>query len=306
MHLRRTTPAPVLNIGALFPILRSRARVGLRLNPRRGPDPGLAASKMGGPIAWPSGEAWPVCNENEVTWDFDKPNHKEARIVTHDEPYVPVLQLLKSDVPEMPFPEGTGVMQLLWCPHYHGECLGPICRIYWRSEAVVRAGRISPLAASTAERDLLPRACVLYPERVTEYPSASELTPELRQSIDGEIHERLPGGSYAYQCLLSCASGTKAVGHPDWIQDPEIPTCGCGSEMEYLLTIASSEWTVNTVDRWCPIEDRAGWDSAMAGQGEGETGQTAAGLCIGDCGSVYVFVCRDCKPWRTASVYQCS
>src|SRR5262249_49720968 len=60
-------------------------------------------------------------------------------------------------------------MQLLWCPHYHGKCLGPICRGYWRSEAVLRAGTISPPAASTAERHLLPRSCVLYPERVTEY-----------------------------------------------------------------------------------------------------------------------------------------
>jgi hypothetical protein len=306
MRLRRSTPAPILDVGAVFPILRARARVGLRLHPRRGPDPGLAASKMGGPIVWPAGEAWPVCSENEVTSDVDNPNHQNAYTVTHDEPYVPVLQLRKSEIPEMPFPWGADVMQLLWCPHYHGECLGPICRAYWRSEAELRAGSISPPAASTAERHLLPRACVLYPERVTEYPAASELTHEARQSIHDEIQRRIPGEPYAYERLLSCASGTKAVGHPDWIQDPEIPTCGCGSDMEYMLTIASYEWSVNTVDRWCPIEDRVGWDVAMAGHGEGETGQTAAGLYIGDCGSVYLFVCRACKPWRTASVYQCS
>src|SRR5262249_54145036 len=103
MHLRRTTPAPVLDVAALLPILRERARVGLRLNPRRGPDPGLAASKMGGPIAWPTGEAWPVCIEDEVTWDFTH-GGGAARTVTHHEPYVPVLQLRQSEMPELPFP----------------------------------------------------------------------------------------------------------------------------------------------------------------------------------------------------------
>src|SRR5437016_5187010 len=135
MPLRRSTPDPVLDVGAVFPILRARARVGIRLHPRRGPDPGLAASKMGGPIVWPAGEVRPVCNENEVTWDFDRPSHQHARIVTHNEPYVPMLQLRKSDIPEIPFPGRADLMQLLWCPHYHGKCLGPICRAHWRSDA---------------------------------------------------------------------------------------------------------------------------------------------------------------------------
>jgi hypothetical protein len=41
----------------------------------------------------------------------------------HQDPaaLVPVLQLYARDIPELPFPGQTDLLQLLWCPNWHDE-----------------------------------------------------------------------------------------------------------------------------------------------------------------------------------------
>ncbi|ANH67792.1 hypothetical protein ABE85_09775 [Mitsuaria sp. 7] len=57
-------------------------------------------------------------------------------------------------------------------------------------------------------------------------------------------------------------------GDPEWIQDPDIPACGCAQPMSFYAQIDS----------------------------------LGDAVCIGDCGMVYVFICWDCL--TTKSVLQ--
>jgi len=86
-------------------------------------------------------------------------------------PYVTVLQLRRSDVPELGIPADTDLFQLLWCPNDHEPLFGPVCRAYWRRSAQVEAPfRIAP-QPTVVHEDYVPAPCVVQPERVTEYPS---------------------------------------------------------------------------------------------------------------------------------------
>src|SRR5437660_5405135 len=98
---RRTTPPPSYDVSSLFPDLADKATTTIRLHPRYGDEPPMNASKLGGTFLWPMDEAWPVCPAHEI-------------------PFVTVLQLRANDFPEMPFPPGSDLFQLLWCPREHG------------------------------------------------------------------------------------------------------------------------------------------------------------------------------------------
>ena len=47
----------------------------------------------------------------------------------------------------------------------------------------------------------------------------------------------------AFNGDLAVAPGTKVGGYPGWTQSPDWPVCGCSSQMQHLLTVAS--WVVN-------------------------------------------------------------
>jgi hypothetical protein len=130
-------------------------------------------------------------------------------------------------------------------------------------------------------------------------PTALELLGEDEDILKENWEDGDGSGVYSY--LLSSAPGTKVGGYVSWIQDPEVPTCRCGNLMEHLLTIDSAEFDGGNNNRWCPIEDEHVWTADWR---EIEAVQAAAGLVLGDMGSVYIFVCRNCQPWRTASVMQ--
>lgn len=58
---------------------------------------------------------------------------------------VPVVQLYARDVPELPFPAGTDVLQVVWCPLIHDDEVGAaLPKVYWRSEQTVAAGGMLP------------------------------------------------------------------------------------------------------------------------------------------------------------------
>jgi hypothetical protein len=167
-----------------------------------------------------------------------------------------------------------------------------------------------PISPKYPDEHLIPNPCCLHPERVTEYPDIVELSDEERAKLEDWDDQ----GGYIYQCLLSVAPGFKVGGYPDWIQDAEVPICECGRENEHLLTIASSEFDPASAPRWCPLEDREFWEaSQLTNYHEDKKtheaaalAQVAPGLTIGDCGSVYLFICRECEGWPVKSVLQCS
>jgi hypothetical protein len=269
------TPPPPLDVESAFPEFAARWKTTVRLHPRRA-EPGVRESSLGGPLLWPAEEDWPVCSSDE----------------DHEEPIsmVAVLQLFARDVPELAFPGGTDVFQLLWCPALHDDDCRTLPLVRWRAEAAVGELLDNPEApdADAVEDDHVPEACALHPERVRELPDAWELDGELRDRVQAWARER----GWSYFAHLSAADGTKVGGWPEWIQDPEYPVCDCGTTMAHLVTVTSGEWDGDSWRRWNP-------DGTMEG------GQDA-GLCLGDAGANYFFSCPRCPGKPPAMVFQCS
>src|SRR6476661_5495045 len=114
--MRLTTPEAPIDLLAVLPELADLRATTVRLHPRKGRVPGRYASKLGGNFLWPSDEPWPTCDER---WP---PSWYGPPIAVPDGqpvPLVPVLQLRAEDIPELPFPRGADLFQLLWCPLPH-------------------------------------------------------------------------------------------------------------------------------------------------------------------------------------------
>jgi uncharacterized protein YwqG len=61
---------------------------------------------------------------------------------------------------------------------------------------------------------------------------------------------------------------SKVGGAPDWIQAESVPECSCGKPMAFY----------------------------------GQLDSVGDGMCLADCGMIYVFICPDC--YETQSVFQ--
>lgn len=332
----RTTPMPAQDIPSTFGELRSYARHAVRLHPRAG-TPGPNDSSLGGPLRWPADAAWPTCTvphagfervpappgirsvHQAAQWAMATPgialveNDENGRFfgnrhVSHlpdpPVPLIPVLQLYARDVPDLPFPRDTDLLQVLWCPNNHGmPWAGPHPITIWRRADTVAGPPVEPPASRFDEphfaQDYVPLPCVLHPEPITEYPDIADLPGDLRERVqrwDAE-HDSL------YWAALSTAPGTKTGGHPRWIQDPEWPTCDCGARMEHLLTIASKEFA--SADRWLPVEDAT--DPSITGPKFVIDRDCWAphGIILGDVGSMYLFTCTNCPDRPLAGLMQC-
>jgi hypothetical protein len=104
-----TTRLPRADVAALFPQLADLARRTTRLHPRRSADLPRRASKLGGEILWPATEPWPICPY--PVYGPESPMCIRSR---ESHPYVPVLQLRADEYPELGFPPGRDLFQLLW------------------------------------------------------------------------------------------------------------------------------------------------------------------------------------------------
>jgi hypothetical protein len=279
-----TTPDAPLDIEKLFPDFTGKKRTTIRLHPRSARDLPPEVSKMGGAVL-DDGSTWPSCPE-------------------HSCPFVPVIQLVGGEIPDLPMPDGKTVLQVLWCPFEHPTKSKreiptlTLVAVRWLAGGTAAAG--APRASKgAAPNGLVARECALHPEPVTEYPSVHELPFDLGSELESsrelvEIldEEERPGadGSYAYQSCLGAAPGSKLGGHPRWIQGPQYPRC-CSQPMQHLLTIASVEWEGA---RWRPGEELD------------DSHRRDAGLRLGDDGYVYLFFCRNHPVWNTQAVYQTS
>ncbi|GAB1819159.1 hypothetical protein [Herbidospora sp. RD11066] len=265
--MARTTPGPPVDITAVFPVLDAYSRTAVRLHPRPG-KPSMHDSHMGGPLIWPSDEPWPTCGRTvkvaaapfrERGWLTMLDRVPESPI-----PMVGVAQFYARDIPEIPFPEGADLLQVLWCPGEHDmEDIGPgpAPMLVWRRADDLTDVLVEPPmrddgapAGDFGSESYLPRPCVLHPERVTEYPHADELPERLKVALkawDGEF-------GYAYSFLLSIAPGCKIGGWESWhLTDMYALPCGvCGTETEPLLKVDSSEWDGGSDPRWRPMEER--------------------------------------------------
>ena len=260
------------------------ARTTVRLHPRRfdGLDP--TGSKVGGAFAWPADEPWPTCPVDRA-------------------PLVTVLQIRRGDVPELGFPEEAELFQLLWCGLDHPEhAWEPQAQIVWREDAPERG-----MCASEEASGFVPMECRIHPERVTEFPSAFELPLTKVDALNTWLTENaradlealaIPDGGL-YQYHFSVAPGIKIGGYPQWVQDPQYPTCGCGTAMDYLLTIDCTEFS-GMYHRWADLEERRAFEADWR---ERRHPQASAELVMMD-GTANVFACRSCEGWPTRAVYQ--
>jgi hypothetical protein len=298
----RTTPPPLIDIAQIFPELADKAKTTVRLHPRRGPEPGSRESKMGGLFLWPADEPWPVCDVPEGSYELGIQEIIDINHPEHNDYYTTVLQLRKDDFPELQFPGDTNLFQLLWCPRDHDDpktVYGLILKHYWRKEEDIT----NPIAQVPTPKKpyewCVLISCVLHPERLTEYP----ILRELPEDLASEIYEWEDEGDeeYLYDEQFSVAQGMKLGGYVAWIQNPETPNCENGHQMEHLLTIASSEYEGGKINesRWVPLEDRNNSTD------EDQFIEEPTGIMLGDDGSIYVFICRECNDWPIKWVYQC-
>ncbi|TYB48326.1 hypothetical protein [Actinomadura chibensis] len=290
----RTTPPRPIDVAAVFPELAPLARTATRLHPRPG-SPGVGDSSVGGPLLWPVGEPWPVCGRrHDMYGDLERTRDvRERRRILGDAwgrtpvggrfaitareqeeldrleaaapperpdgpiTMLPVAQLFCRDVPDLVAPPGMDLLQVLWCPFDHDDedDLGsPSPLLRWRRASDVGEVLDPQPEPEVMEYDTyLPEPCVLHPEQVVEYPYIDllpgDLGPRMRE------WEQESGHAYHYE--LSIADGWKVGGYASWnLTDPYPMVCACGTDMELLLRIASSEWDGGA--SWRPVEDAAG------------------------------------------------
>ncbi|GAB1822880.1 YwqG family protein [Herbidospora sp. RD11066] len=285
-----TTPPPPVDVAALFPELAGQSKTTVRLHPRRG-TPSVTDSSMGGPLLWPVDEPWPFC---------ESADHED---LSGSQPIamVPILQIYARHVPELPFPAGADVCQVLWCPFVHESDYRPVVHVSWRDSKLIEDVITEVPEPAAYEKGYIPRPCVLSPERVKEFPASEEMTAELFGKLDEWESSLDDPEKWSYQYHLSVAPGTKVGGWVDWVQSSEVVTCGQGHEMRHLLTIASWEHDPGSATRWVPIEERHLLSSDFDLEQMGP-----AGIMIGDAGSMYLFVCTECPDRPVRGVNQWS
>jgi hypothetical protein len=293
--MTRTTPPRPIDVAAEIPELADLARTATRLHPRPG-QPTVHDSSVGGPLLWPADEPWPACTSRHrpfgrlttlddvravrdvLTRAWSRPRGPRENMLTEQErelvdrihaghapdlmpdgprPLIPIAQLYARDTPQLPYPAGTDVMQLLWTADTAVEGYSDAVRLRWRLSSEVREILVDPPAPAYVENDyLVPEPCVLHPEQVREFPPDHLLAPELKERLDTWSKQR----SVSYWHDLSVAPGWKAGGWPAHFtfRDPAEPDelqCGaCGGPLDALFTIGSSEWDGAT-GSWRPVED---------------------------------------------------
>lgn len=322
--MTRTTPPPPVNVPERLPDLAALARTAVRLHPRRGEVAAAGGSKIGGAFLWPADEPWPVCTD-PTCGAFGQPPPEPAALL-------PVLQLRQADVPEMPFPPGADLFQLLWCAHTHDE---PVFAarpyVFWRTAADVTNPLAEMPPSPTVPEHYLVRPCHLNLERITEYPPLAELPAALADRLDqwnttDPQTDTQPDGAALYEQSLSVCPGNKVGGYPAWKRTPQPPACTCGQTTEHLLTLADAEVDAATFDRWLPAEDRRvqySFQPHLEVRRDGSTTTTlrtdhpqavpyeelqavinAPNFRAIYGGRQYLFLCRHCAGWPIQCVFQ--
>jgi hypothetical protein len=292
--MKRTTPPRPLDIALEFPELAGRARTATRLHPCPGA-PTVHDSSGGGPLLWPVDEPWPRHESAYppyrpmttladvralralLTRAWSRPRGPRENVLTAQEkevvdrihaghapkllppgplPLIPLVQLYARDVPGLPYPEGTDLLQVLWMPSGEVEGCSEAVQLRWRlASAVGEVLTSTPEPAYVEDRDYVPEPCRLHPEPVSEFPPYQDLDEKLVERLNDWCARR----SVSYQSDLSVAPGWKAGGWPAHFTfrdqaDPDELHCGeCGGPTEALLTVDGTEWD-GASGSWRPAE----------------------------------------------------
>ncbi|MFD5247230.1 DUF1963 domain-containing protein [Amycolatopsis sp. NPDC058340] len=243
-----STAIPTDN-GRQIPGLAGLARTAVRLHPRPGA-PTVRDSHLGGPLLWPADEPWPHCGQPHPSKDQG--------------PLLAVAQFFGRDLPNLPFPDGTDLLQVLWCPCEHDatHAFGPAVRLVWRRAGDVNEVLDEPPHPTAAEGEFSPKPCVLNPCEVVDYPDVREIPDEIKSTLsfvdeDGFFDE----DSDAYNSWPTVTLGSKLGGWAYfWQSDPWQLDChDCGTPLRLLLSFHTHESQDDRCSCPQPQRNPVGW-----------------------------------------------
>ncbi|MEU4301523.1 hypothetical protein [Kitasatospora aureofaciens] len=118
--MTHTAPAPSpAELAAAVPGLAEYLRPATLLNPYAAqPVPG--ASGIGGPALWAVGAPWPHCTARHPEDEYLIPRSAPVP-PTVPTALITLAHLRAEDAPHLPWPEGTDLLQVLWCPNDHDD-----------------------------------------------------------------------------------------------------------------------------------------------------------------------------------------
>ncbi|GAA1656741.1 hypothetical protein [Actinoplanes couchii] len=195
----------------------------------------------------------------EYLTDEERAGLEAAAVVDLDDliedpiPLIPVAQLYRRDVPDFVGPDGTDLLQVLWCPVDHADRdYNPRVFLFWRDSAAIGPVLEAPPEPSVISKLYLPVPCVVHPEQVREYQYADLLPDDLCERLD-EWDDDEDDDRPNYQEDLSLAPGWKVGGFANWsLTDPYPMNCAvCGTTQKLIFTAGS----VDSYGSWRPIED---------------------------------------------------
>ena len=129
---------------------------------------------------------------------------------------VPVIQINKRDISELPFPNGSDLLQILWCPDtdhdLEDEDSGPKIHFVWRnttesSPPFLSLEEIPKPNEDVIDEEMTPVECKLHPERVKEYPDVGTL--ELENDYNHEFQSKIEEWIQKNVALDVCVLTTK-------------------------------------------------------------------------------------------------
>ncbi|WBP87783.1 DUF1963 domain-containing protein [Kitasatospora cathayae] len=210
-------------------------------------------------------------------------------------------------MPGLEFPDGTDLLQVLWCPFDHEPGYVPRPEVYRWDSSRSDLEAAAPARPEGVKGDYLPNPCVLHPERVVDYPSW-DLPEGVYDALEARFEEVEEETGWSYEAHLSVSDGIKVGGYPTWTQDPDWPTCpSCDRTMQHLLTVNSAEFDGASWRTWLAVEDTPAegeiWDLPYE---ERTRIQCPHGLMLGDMGGIYLFECPDCPDRPFAYRSDCS
>ncbi|MBR7831228.1 hypothetical protein KDK95_33285 [Actinospica sp. MGRD01-02] len=230
------------------------------------------------------------------------PTAHEIRMTTgggiFTEPVVmaPVVQFFRRDAPELPFPDGTELLQILWCPGEHLGKLGPQPIARWRTAAELdTAEEVFPELNHVAWDFWRITPCEVHPEPLAEFPPICNAGPNNRRTelfgiLPTDLEQRLRERDEAqtdendHYFRLVEAPGWKLGGWDISTPEPDhLRTCPCGASMRPLLHVADGE----ALDHWAPnAEPDFPWGDPTQWRDQEPTG-----VSIGRNGLYWILAC---------------
>jgi len=237
-----STAAPTDN-GREIPGIAELARTATRLHPRPGA-PTAGDSHIGGPLWWPAAEPWPHCDGRMPT-SSGRPQEgwTDEHVAEGPVALVSAIQLFRRDFPDLPFPDGTDLLQVLFCPNEHDgpDYYGPAAHVVWRASAEVTELAGPPPQPASIDDEFIPRPCVFRPCQVVEYPNIEELPDEIKSTLSF-VNEAgyVIGGYKGWPPVIQ---GSKVGGWAFWWQtSPWKHNCqDCGAGLRLLLSLHTYE-----------------------------------------------------------------